>query len=66
MPSKSKAFPKMFVPMIGPVNCTLPLGQKVVDPPSVIIGFNGVGFTVTTFISDAALKHPIALVTFTV
>ena len=37
------------------VNVTLPPVQNVVDPPAVIVGVAGVGFTVTAVAVDEAL-----------
>ena len=45
------------------VNVTLPPAQKVNRPPAVIVGVAGSGLTVTTVAAEAALWHPLALVT---
>jgi serine acetyltransferase len=42
------------------------LVQKDVGPSAVIVGVPGNAFTVTTVATDAALWHPLILVTFTV
>ena len=47
------------------VSVTLPPVQKVVGPPAVIVGVDGIGFTVTTLAIDGDDVHPL-LVTFTV
>jgi hypothetical protein len=45
------------------VNVTLPPVQNVVNPPAVIVGAAGNGFTVTEVATEALLRHPLALVT---
>jgi hypothetical protein len=48
------------------VSVTLPPAQKVVGPPTVIVGAKGKVFTVTTVGADDGLWHPFAFVTCTV
>jgi len=47
------------------VRVTEPPAQNVVGPPGVIVGVDGIGFTVTVVADDAALVQPL-VVTVTV
>ena len=47
------------------VNTTFPPAQNVVEPPAVIVGVAGIGFTVTFVPADVADVQP-AVVTATV
>jgi hypothetical protein len=46
------------------LSTTLPPGQKVKAPPGVMVGVEGIGFTVTTVVVEVDV-HPFALVTAT-
>jgi hypothetical protein len=43
------------------VNGTLPLAQNVVEPPGVIVGVAGIGFTVTVIAAEGALLQPLVV-----
>ncbi len=47
------------------VNTTLPPSQNVVAPPAVMLGVEGIGFSVTVVALEAELVQPLE-VTFTV
>jgi hypothetical protein len=48
------------------VSVTLPPAQNVVGPEAVIVGVAGSALTVTAVAFDGMLRHPLALVTWTV
>jgi hypothetical protein len=43
------------------VSETLPNSQNVVGPPGVIVGVDGVGFTVTAVAAEDAVGQPLAV-----
>ena len=45
---------------------TLPPAQNVVGPDAVMVGVAGRALTVTVVAADGILRHPLALVTWTV
>ena len=54
-----------FPVALDEVSVTLPPVQNVVGPPALIVGVDGIGFTVTLVAADAALVQPL-VVTVTV
>jgi hypothetical protein len=45
------------------VSVTLPPEQKVVGPPALIVGVDGIGLTVTVVTEEAAEEQPLVVTT---